>query len=152
MDYRPMQAILQKTRDEYRNAENSARLAHSFGKFNTTGWGEFLPEDKVDFAGLYLERPAVSYGASFADDDEVEKLVTTRYPRCGGVVVRWDKTEKGLYKGAWVAIWVEDRSPFAELTTPDTDMTYEIVHDFTFLGVATKPIPAALKGDDDGKV
>lgn len=147
---RPFEQIINKQREEARNQENSARLAHSFGTFVTSGWGEFIPEDKVEFEAPYLYRPSVTVGSSLDGEDDAENVRLTRLPRCGGTVIKWDQTARGLYTGAWVAIWVEDRSPFIEPSDPDPNPDYTIVHDFVFLGIAIKDLPSPLNGRNNG--
>lgn len=142
----PFGKMIEFSKTQDRHKENSARLAMSFGQYATLGWGEFSPEDAIVFDSPFLYRPAVMYGASLEDEDDVEELRNTRLPRCGGVVVRFDRTASGWYTAAYVIITVEDRSPFIEPTDPDPDPEYNIIHDFTFLGIAVKDIQQ-LKGD-----
>ncbi len=145
--FNPMEHVVDVTRTNNRHQENSARLAHSKGSFTTTGWGEFNPEDAITFSSPYLERPTVTYGWSLEEEDDAEELRVTRYPRANGGVLRWNRTAQGFYTGAYVVICVEDRSPFIASTDPDPDPTYNILHDFVFLGVAMKDITSPLNGD-----
>lgn len=144
--FSPFKHIVEFNRSREQHQENSARLAHSFGSFVVTGWGEFKPEDPIMFDSPYLYRPSVSVGSSIYDEDTAEELRTTRYPRVGGTVLRWIRNNNGFYEGADVILWVEDRSPFIEPTDPDPDPVYEIVVDFTFIGIAFKDLPI-LRGD-----
>lgn len=151
---KPFQAIVEKSRAAVRHFENSARLAHSFGEVTTSGWGEFAPEDRIEFEAPFLHRPSVSYGASFYESGSEDDpgLRDTRFPRCTGLVHDWDIDKNGLYRGCWVLVTVEDRSPFIEPTDPDPDPTYHILHDFTFLGTAMKDIPLALNGNSNAAI
>lgn len=148
--YSPFEEITKMQKGLAKHAENSARLAHSMGSFTTTGWGEFRPEDAILFDCSYLYRPSVFPGSSFEEDENSEDIRPTRYPRCGGTVTKWERTNAGLYVGAHVVIWVEDRSPFMATSDPDPDVSYTIIHDFTFLGIATKDILSPLKGSNLG--
>ncbi len=144
---KPSEDIVRKIRSDNQHKENGARLAHSFGVYETSGWGEFESEDAIVFDAPYLERPSVSYGASLLDDDDTAKVRDTRFPRCSGIVKDWDIDKNGLYRAAWVLVVVEDQSPFVEPTDPDPDPDYNIVHDFTFLGTAMKDIPPFMRGN-----
>jgi hypothetical protein len=142
----PMGEINRLQKDMRRNLENASRLAHSFGVFETTGWGEFMFEDLVEFEAPYVREPSVSYGAALVDG-QGENVRTTRFPRTSGMVFDWDIDAHGFYRGAWCLVTVEDRSPFIEPTSPDPDPNYTIHHHFTFLGVASKQPPGFVKGD-----
>jgi hypothetical protein len=147
MRYSPFEIIARKDREMTRHAENSARLAQSFGVKLTEGWGEFVFDTAITFDAPFLRRPTVSYGWSLLDEDNAEQLRTSRFPRATGGVIRWDRSSLGFYTGAFVVITVEDRSPFIEPTDPDPNPVYKIVHDFGFLGTAMKDLPSMLKGD-----
>lgn len=146
--YNPQQSIMNKLAQQQNLRENSSRLAHSFGSFTTVGWGEFAPEDAVMFDAPYLSRPIPTHCGSLSDDDQAAKLRTTRHPRATGMVTHWDVNPQGLYLGAWVIVWVEDRSPLVAPTDPDPDPDYTIVHDFSFLGIAIKSLPTHIQGDE----
>lgn len=146
--YRPFEQIQRKLREGRQHAENSARLAYAFGTVETVGWGEFTIQDRIDFELAFTERPAVlGMGTSFTEDS-IDDLRATRYPRAQGEVLRWDVDVQGLYRGCWVIVVVEDRSSLIEPTDPDPDPNYSLVHDFTFLGVALKPMDTAQKKGD----
>ena len=122
--------------------ENLARLATVISTADSTGWGEFVVPERVDFGLAFIEMPAISHGVSL----DGSKLVPTRFPHCDGGVYEWDISPKGLYRGAWVWITVETRG--AQLATDVLDDPgYEIVHHFTFVGTAMKDIPAYLLKD-----
>jgi hypothetical protein len=145
--YSPFEQIINKQKEQIRHQENSSRLAHSFGEFETVGWGEFAFSDSVVFESPYLYRPSVSYGWSLKSDDDAEELRTSRYPRASGGVLRWDIDHRGLYRGAWCAVTVEDRSALIAPTDPDPDPTYNIIHDFTFLGIMSKDLLPFMRND-----
>jgi hypothetical protein len=105
--------------------ENSARLAFSFGTFQTTGSGTTLFEQVVEFDCQYVRRPYVSYSFAVADGD------VQQVPVCSGGVYEWKKNEHGFYIGAWCCASV---SYFG--TTALT-----IDHDFTFGNIGMKNIP-----------
>lgn len=146
--FSPFEQINNRIKDRSRNQENSARLASAYGSYETTGWGEFIPEDSIQFDAPYLYRPSVSYCASLSTEVDAEKLRATRYPICSGIVARWDIDVNGFYRGAWVAIVVLDRNPLISPTDPDPDPNYLIVHDFTFNGVGLKDTPSHISGDE----
>lgn len=143
----PFFHITQQLKDIQRHGENSARLAHAFGQVVTTGWGEFVFEDTIKFDAPYLHKPSVSYGCSLFMQDAAAGLVTGRFPRAGGFVSDWDIDTKGFYRGAWVAVTVETRSPFIQTDDPSLEYEYILAHDFTFLGVAMKDLLGNLNGD-----
>lgn len=119
--------------------ENTGRLATFMEEFVSTGFGEFVVPDRVEFELAFTERPAVSYGYSM----DGALLVPTRFPHCGGGVYEWDVSPSGLYLGAWLIVTVDTKSPQL-YTDVVEDPGYTIVHDFTFTGYAIKNIPAHL--------
>lgn len=145
--YSPFQAIVQKQRTVEQHKENSARLAYAFGTKETTGWGEFTFEDVIDFQVAFIERPVHSYGCS-VDPDSIDSIRSSRYPRTWGQVTHWDIDKNGLYRGAWVVVEVEDRSYFISATVPDPEPNYTLIHDFTFIGTAMKPMDTAFSKSD----
>ena len=122
--------------------ENSSRLATCQATFTTHGWGEMKLPDVAYFSGSFIDRPSVSTG--FAIDGDA--LVPTRFPRVSAGVYKWLQDRSGFYTGAWVFIVVDTQSPFIA-TTVATDPGYDLIHDFTFTGVATKALPAHLLED-----
>lgn len=144
-----------------RHAENSARYASSYVSYKTTGWGEFLSEDAQYFTTTFVKRPSVSHCLSL-DGDE---LIDGRYPRVTAGVHKWLQDADGFYTGAWLFVVVEtfgfqSQKTFVMPTSESTrvavptidlvsgalppDPNYEIIHDFTFTGVAMKAIPSYL--------
>ena len=144
--------------DLTRHGENSARYASSFVSYKTTGWGEFLSEDAQYFTTTFTKRPSVSHSLSIDGD----VLVEGRYPRVTAGVHKWLQDERGHYTGAWLFFVIETMGMQAQRTyvlpTSEServglvsvpvpipaDPNYEIIHDFTFTGVAMKAIPAYL--------
>ena len=57
-----------------RHHENRARLAWSWGRFDSTGSGSVEFEDAVDFGLTFIEQPYVSTGHS-VDTDELAELL-----------------------------------------------------------------------------
>jgi len=129
------------------NAENTGRLAQAYAVFETTGWGETAFEDCFDFRLTFVEVPVVAYGSrlisasALPDDNEDEKLVDTRFPRCSGMVYEYRQNSQGFYVGAWCLATVDTRSPYITTTITD-DPNYTIEHWFTFTGIALKDLPA----------
>jgi hypothetical protein len=115
--------------------ENSGRHAVSFGGFETTGWGEIPNPDAFAFGATYIKMPAVSYG--YALDDEA--IIDTRFPRCWGGVMGWERDENDFYVGAHVFVVVETQSAFIAVSEEEeNDPNYTISHFFTFNGIALK--------------
>lgn len=130
-------------------AENSARLAHAYATFETTGSGSMIFEERVDFDVTYIEQPIISYGSVLdADDladaqgfDEGDPPV---FPISSGFVVEWDKDDRGYYVGCWVGVRVafmqEDYYSFSGSGTVEVEMT----HNFTFSAVGLKDVPVTV--------
>lgn len=134
-------------------AENSARLAFASGPVITTGWGENLIEEMIDFGCTFIEQPTAHHGYALSDDDDDEEtLVLGRFPRAHGFVRAWETfTDNGVkhYTGAWVAIIVDSIGPAQEIPFPFNDPGYTLEHSFIFSGIAIKDVPAFL-ADDQG--
>jgi hypothetical protein len=141
--------------------ENSARYASAYVSYRTTGWGEFMAPDCQRFTTTFVKRPSVSHSCSL-DGDE---LVDGRYPRITAGVHKWLQDDRGFYTGAWLFFVIEtmglqSQQVFVQNADADNtvglvavphpiaaDPNYDIVHDFTFTGVAMKAIPAHLLED-----
>jgi hypothetical protein len=117
-------------------------LAHAFGGFSTSGFGEFDLDVRVDFPLPYQGQPSMSYGFSIVSG--LDTLRSTRYPICSGFVREWDIDAQGFYTGCWVSVVVLTRNPFLAPTDPDPEPEYLLQHDYTFLGVATKTVAPDL--------
>ena len=139
-------------------AENNARYASAFVSFKTTGWGEFQSPDAQRFTTTFIKRPSVAHSLSVDGD----KLVKGRFPRVTAGVHEWLRDSNGFYIGAWLFFVVEtlglqDQKTFVmptsatgtvnlvSLPTPAVpDPKYDLIHDFTFTGVAMKALPSNL--------
>ena len=151
-------ALEQRRAQLTRDAENSARYASSYVSYKTTGWGEFISEECQRFTTTFTKRPSVSHSFSL-DGDE---LIDGRFPRVTAGVHKWLQDNDDFYIGAWVFFVIEtfgvQSQPAYVLPTSESqrvglvslpvplpaDPNYEILHDFTFTGVAMKAIPAYL--------
>lgn len=141
--------------------ENSARYASAYVSFATKGWGEFVSPTAQYFTTTFVKRPSVAH--SFSVDGDT--LVDGRFPRVTAGVHKWLQNEQGFYTGAWLFFVIETMgmqfAPTYAMPTdadglvgtvavplpipPDPD--YDLIHDFTFTGVAMKAIPAYLLED-----
>jgi hypothetical protein len=153
-------ALERRRADLTRHHENTARYASSYVSYKTTGWGEFLSDEAQYFTTTFTKRPSVAHSLSLDGD----ALVEGRYPRVTAGVHKWLQNEKGFYTGAWLFFVVETIGMQAQrtfvmpaseservgvVTVPWTtaipaDPNYEIIHDFTFTGVAMKAIPSYI--------
>lgn len=156
------EAMEQRRHQLMTNAENSARYASSFITYKTTGWGEFLCDEAEYFTTTFVKQPSVSH--SFSMDGDT--LIEGRYPRVTAGVHKWLQDSDGFYTGAWLFFVVEtvgvqgrdtyvlptaaDGSVVGLVTAPvpiPADPNYEIIHSFTFTGVAMKAMPAHILED-----
>lgn len=129
-----------------RHRENSARLAHEFHKFNTTGQGSIEFPDACRFDITFIEEPFVTYGAATGLDDLADQLnldpgETPPIPICTGLVTDWDMDDRGFYVGAWVAARVYFPTPDAI----DPKLQVSIDHHFTFTAIGMKDIPLDVR-------
>jgi hypothetical protein len=116
--------------------ENSGRHAVSYGQFETTGSGEISNPDPLVFGVPYIHMPAASYSYYIEDED----LVDTRWPRCWGGILGWEKNEHGMFTGANAFVIVETKT-FEQVTLNTDVIDYTITHFFTFNGAALKFVP-----------
>ena len=123
--------------------ENGARLAWSYAKVSSTGWGEFRIPDMVRFSVSFVEEPFLTYG-NYVDSNV---LVDTRFPHALGGVYRWNTVVAAdgslRWTGAWVYLVVETRGVQVTSVVP-TDPNYQMEHHFTFAGIAIKDVPVQL--------
>ena len=134
----PMRAMRRTKNREAADAQNAARLAWSYGKATSTGWGEFRIPTMIEFDVSFVEEPFVSYSNYVSSD----QLVDTRFPRCWAGVYRWNIVQ-GRWTGAWVYLVVETQG--VQLTTTVVaDPGYYIEHHFSFAGIALKDVPVNL--------
>lgn len=129
------------------HAENAARLAEAFHKFNTTGQGSVEYGDRVNFGLTFIEEPYLSYGAQI-DLDALDELLENEpgssmppLPITTGYVTEWDQDDRGFYVGAWVAVRVW--FPYESNVTIDTEI--DLQHHFTFKAVAIKDVPTEMR-------
>lgn len=152
------QALERQRAQIIRDSENAARYASSYVSFKTTGWGEFVSPDCQYFTTTFVKRPSVSHGVSLDGDT----LVAGRFPRVTAGVHKWLINTDGFYIGAWLFFVIETLGVQTSRTyvLPQTesekvgvvsipvplpaDPNYELIHDFTFTGIAMKAIPAHL--------
>lgn len=142
-------------------SENGARYASSFITFTTHGWGEFQSPDAQLFDTTFIKVPSISH-SFYVDGDS---LVDGRFPRVTAGVYRWVQNERGHYTGAYVFFVVEttglQMQPIYVLPTAadgnvalvsakvpvPPDPNYDLVHSFTFTGVAMKTLPSSALAD-----
>jgi len=142
-------------------AENQARYASSFITFHTTGWGEFQSPDVQYFDTTFISIPSISH-SFYVDGDD---LVVGRFPRVTAGVHRWVQDERGHYIGAYVFFVVETtglqmQSIYVLPTAADGDVAlvaakvpvppdpdYDLIHSFTFTGIAMKQLSSRTLAD-----
>lgn len=139
MAFDPWQHMDRVRGGQLQQHENSSRVASAHCFTTSTGWGELTYADCFVFGVRFIAKPFVAYGF---DLDAAIDLVPTRYPRCSGFVYRWQVDSSGLYTGAWLAVTVDDQSPF--ITTAALSPNYVLNHAFTFTGIAMKAVPDYL--------
>lgn len=108
--------------------ENSSRHAWSYATLKTSGTGEVLHTTVVPLDCTFIERPKVAHGWSMDGDI----LIPGLYPQVSAGVWKWQQDRREFYIGAYVVF------------TIDGDQSYDILHDFTFCGIAMKDIPDYL--------
>lgn len=129
-----------------RHAENAARLAQAYWKFDSTGQGAIEFGDRVDFGLTFIEEPFVSFGAQLDLDALGDLLVTDpsetpKMPMVSGFVTAWDQDDRGFYVGAWCAVHVF----FPTYTAVAADVAVEMSHHFTFTAIAIKDVPIDVR-------
>lgn len=130
-----------------RHKENAARLAQAYAEFDTAGQGSIEFEKRVDFGLTFIEKPYISYGA-IIDLDALDGLLGKEsedngmppLPLCSGFVTEWDRDERDMYVGCWIAarVWFPT-TPFVAV-----DVAVNVTHHFTFAAVAMKDLDATL--------
>lgn len=139
--------------------ENTSRLAVSQCSFHTHGWGEFKIPAATYFTSTFIDRPFISTGMSIRGD----ALIPTRYPRVTAGVYRWVQDVKGFYTGAWVFFVIDTLGVTNQSVVDGTsglttvvpafpsvpplaanDPGYDLIHDFSFIGIAIKALPSHL--------
>lgn len=139
----PFKALMSREATRAFQGENATRLAWAYGECTTHGMGEHLPEDRIPFDTVFIEKPFMSWGFALADE---EQLVEGRFPRAQVFVRDWDTDRLGNYTGCWLGVTVDTCSPHNP-TPPVDDPGYDLEFFLTFAGIAMKPVPAErLKG------
>jgi hypothetical protein len=129
----PWSAIQEHMSLQYQTGENAARPAWSTCHIETLGAGEFVIEDVLEFGCTFVDEPSVTYGSSRGEDGP--EFIAGSLPRTNGMVVEYQRSEKGYYLGAFVVLTVD---------VPSASVDYVINHYFTFGGIALKDLPDYL--------
>lgn len=108
--------------------ENSARQAWSYAELTTHGVGEVQHATVVPFDCTFIQRPRVTSGWSIDGDT----LVDGFFPTVSAGVWKWQTDSRGFYLGAYVCFVIGG------------DPGYDLLHDFTFSGIALKDLPSHL--------
>lgn len=146
--FNPLSGLEAQRSRRARHAENSTRLAWSYGSYTSVGWGEKQFEDAHMFEVAFTEMPWVSYAYSLDPDaDEEQELIDTRYPRATGFVYEWLTNSRGMYLGALCAATVLTQDFYLPTTEVD-DPNYQLVHFFTFTGIAMKDVATGQNVND----
>lgn len=138
----PLEAHRQRIEQQ---RENAARLARAYVSTETTGWGEIIKSDVLEFGCTFLTEPTFTTGTVVRGDSSgpTGQLVTGRFPRVSTGVWRWQNDEKGYYTGAYVFFVVETIG--FQVSTgvyPTTsDPSYTLAHNMVFEAVAYKNFP-----------
>lgn len=111
--------------------ENSARQAWSYASLATHGIGEVQHLTVVPFDCTFIELPKVSSG--FYIDGDL--LIDGQFPTVTAGIWKWQQDRRGYYVGAYVFFVLGG------------DANMDLVHDFTFSGVAIKDLPDYLMDD-----
>lgn len=129
--------------DLERTKENSARLAHAYGRFTSTGQGSITFPRRLAFGLTFTEEPFMS-ACSMADPDDIEDLLDRRdapFPIITPFVAEWDRDDRGFWVGVWcgVRVWWPPSDLVPASAKP------EITHSFTFSGIAMKDVPIEME-------
>lgn len=119
--------------------DNAGKVANAFGFFQSTGQGQVICEDVIDFGCIFLERPGVSHG--YALSETSPELIVGAFPKAWGGVTEWVRDKDGFYQGAYVFLCVET---FSFFPAESSDPGYELDHTFTFTGMALKRLSTEL--------
>lgn len=118
--------------------DNSGKFAQAYGFFTSTGAGQVVMEDVIDFGAIFIEPPTVAHG--YALTDVSVQLVDGSFPKAWGGIHEWVRDKDDFYIGAYAFLVVETISPYSYATDPG----YELDHFFTFSGIALKKLPPEL--------
>ena len=135
----PIQALEQRRADTSRNAENSAREAFCYGRFQTVGWGEVKAASPILFDVTFTSKPAISYGFEVIGGQTA--VIDGRFPRGNGGVYQWVQDNRGHYTGAYILVTVENISAWTAPSATTAGPDYTIEHNFKFEGPAYKALP-----------
>jgi hypothetical protein len=143
---------LERRRGEVeRHKENTARLAQEFHKFDTAGQGSMEFADSAKFDITFVEEPYVTFASAIDLDAWAELLgiedpnVTPPMPVVSGFVTEWDQDHRDFYVGAWLGVSVY--FPAVGTITVPAEAMPELVHHFTFTGIALKDVPLDVRDD-----
>lgn len=121
--------------------ENSARLAHSYATFTTTGQGSIQHPKRVAFDTTFTEKPFVQHGCVVDVDALGDALgqdsEDVTLPLVTGYVTEWDQDDRDFYVGCWIGA----RVAFLPDDLVDVEAQPSIEHHFTFSAIAIKDIP-----------
>lgn len=128
LQHNPLVASLEQHRGRIEQTrENTARQAWAYGTVTTNGSGSSQLTTVLPFNVTFIERPMVSTGYSTTAD-----LAVDDFPLVTAGVWRWWQDSRGFYLGAYVFFYIE------------SGVSYGLIHDFTFSGVALKDLPDYL--------
>ena len=108
--------------------ENSSRQAWSWGSVSTHGYGAIQHATVVPFNCTFIDMPKIATGFSMDGDT----LIDGAFPTVTAGVWKWQQDYREFYVGAYV---------FFVITG---DAGYDLIHDFTFSGIALKDLPDHL--------
>lgn len=132
----PLVAGMEQTRARRETTrENQTRLAKAYSRWTTTGLGDTVVEEVLEFGCTFIEEPAFHHGWSISEDEGPD-LVLTDLPGVEAAVYRWQRDARGYYIGAWA---------FFTVTANETE--YVLHHYLTFEGLAIKDLPVHLLGE-----
>lgn len=119
-----------------RNAQqgNSARLAYSVHKLNSSGWGVTRLTEPIPFAVVFLEEPGFISGAALVS----RPPLVVDEPLGNAGVWQWQRNTKGYYTGAYVYLSVQ----MGEMEYGEGDV--QMVHNLMFTGVGYKDLGQAV--------
>jgi hypothetical protein len=135
-----------------RTRENTARLAKSYLKWQTRGWGEFLNDGVMDFGLTFTEEPSFTFGYKLNQDGSNPDIADDRFPRGFAFVYDYrivhplGDESVTYYTGAWCGFVLETvgyQFSFGAFPTAG-DPQYVIDWSLQFEGVALKDLPVHL--------
>lgn len=125
--------------------ENSARLARAYVSTETSGWGEIIKPDVLDFGCTFISEPTFTTGAILRGDSSgpTGQLASGRFPRISMGVWRWQHDAQNYYTGAYVFFVIETVGfqTSSGVLPVEVDPGYRIGHHMVFEAVAYKNFP-----------